>query len=510
MKKKLNFDFAGSSWFAALVLGVLTWFGYLNVISAPFILDDVWGIRDNPSAGDASQIFAHPVSFLRAFMIFVSYTIGHYDPAAYRMFNFAFHFGTALMLFLIIRELFNRRYAWMASVMYVVHPILIEAVTWISSLPSPQYSFFFMLSLFCYIKFNKVKNIGWYIGSIAACIFSLLSAEKAVVLPAVIVLTEISFFSIKKHWKYTIPFFVLAILSAASIFLHIGERVQSFQQNFYVERIIYNPLIHWPYSITSYLQMIFWPYNLTIYHADESLSIPLFVVRCIIFVIFVAGIIVSYKKARPIFYWLMFFIITLSPTMLPINIVWMVAERYAYLATAGVIAAAAYPLYLLSKKKKYTALVYIFVGLCTIGLLIKTISRNSDWQSEDDLWIATVKNSPYSPNAHNNMGDYYMRHNDVKNAIREFSLSVKLKPNYGDAYHNLGLAFLADKQYDNALAAFKQAVKLNPRLWQSLVNLALLYNAAGKQQEAHQYAVEARKYGPPDNSSIQIMNERIK
>lgn len=175
------------------------------------------------------------------------------------------------------------------------------------------------------------------------------------------------------------------------------------------------------------------------------------------------------------FFWLSFFIITLSPTMTPFGVSWVVAERYVYLGAIGIYAAFMIFVDKLIKQEKLRNAAAVAFAVIVVLLMGRTIIRNMDWKTSDGLWLATAKTSPSSPNNHNNLGDLYGRQGKNDLAIKEYKTALALKPNYADVYHNMANTYVSMKDYDNAIINYKKAVEINPNLWQSDQNLAALY-----------------------------------
>lgn len=196
--------------------------------------------------------------------------------------------------------------------------------------------------------------------------------------------------------------------------------------------------------------------------------------------------IISFKKSKWVFFWLVFFWLSLSPTLTPFRLNWIVAERYLYLPSIGIFAILAWVLDKLSQKKQYQYLIFGLFILVIILLSGRTILRNIDWKNEDNLWIATGKTSPSSPNTHNNLGDVYGRRGDKEGALREFQTAIALKPNYADAYHNLANTYMELKQIDKALENYQKATEFNSGLWQSYQNIAAIHF----QQKQYDLALE--------------------
>jgi len=187
------------------------------------------------------------------------------------------------------------------------------------------------------------------------------------------------------------------------------------------------------------------------------------------------GLVILWKKNRLIFFWLAFFIISLLPTLTPFGISWIVAERYVYLGTVGIIAITSYGLMGLINNKKTEAIGYLIFIIIILSLMTRTIVRNFDWENQDTLWLAAAKTSPSSAQNHNNLGDLYGRHGDLKRSAEEFRIAIKLNPYYADAYHNLGNTYQQMGSPAAALENYQLALKYNPNLWQSYQNIAAIY-----------------------------------
>jgi Tfp pilus assembly protein PilF len=211
---------------------------------------------------------------------------------------------------------------------------------------------------------------------------------------------------------------------------------------------------------------------------------------------FFAFIAWSFKKNRQIFFWSSFFIIALLPFLTPLRISWIVAERYVYLGSLGIIVLIALALNKIGELMKNKKIIWIIFILLIIALATRTILRNFDWKNQDTLWLATAKTSPSSHQNHNNLGDMYTRHGDYDKAIEEFKKAIELKPNYGDAYHNLANVYHLKGQDDLALENYQKALSFNANLWQSYQNIAAIYFTQQKFDLAKESMEKALKINP--------------
>ncbi|OGE37622.1 hypothetical protein A3D79_01710 [Candidatus Daviesbacteria bacterium RIFCSPHIGHO2_02_FULL_39_8] len=303
---------------------------------------------------------------------------------------------------------------------------------------------------------------------------------------------EFSFGNLRRNWPKSIGFVIILIAYIFVNLASLGERESTLQTAHYQEKGIDNIFFLIPVALSSYFELIFWPKILTLYHSELFFNAFSFTVKSFLTMVFFLSAGLAFFKNRYLFFWLSFFFIALSPTLTPFRLNWIVAERYIYLPGVGIFASFAYLLEKLIQSKKKLSAVFVVLFIAIIAALtIRTIIRNIDWKNEDNLWIATGKTSPSSPNTHNNLGDVYGRWGDKQKALGEFQKAIQLKPNYADAYHNLANTYLELGDDKQALENYQKAASLNPILWQSLQNIAAIYYQQKKYGQAQDYIQKA-------------------
>jgi len=485
------------NWKALAFLAFLIFTVYLNSLGNDFVSDDIPVIKDNPEIGKISYFWKPPYFNinLRLLIVFLTHKIFGLNPAFYRLSNILFHLGSVWIIYLLIACFFSSPVPFFTAGIFAVHPILTEAVTWISGGPYPYATFLILLSFFLYILSIKRKKL--YLFSILAFILSLMSYPSATVFSLILLTFEVTFGNIRKNWKKLIPFFALSGVWGLLHLGKIGQRVTALETAYYQKPGIDSPLIKIPIAVTSYFELIFWPKNLTLYHSEEFYFSQIeYFLRLGLLILFLGAIVYFFRKDRRIFFWLSFFLIALSPTLTPLRIAWWVAERYIYLAALGIFVIAGLGILKIGQKFKNQELSWIIFALVILILSGRTILRNMDWKNQDTLWIATAKTSPRSPKNHNNLGDYYFRHGEYEKAIEEFKTAIELNPNYGDAYHNLANVYRQIGNTEEAIANYKKALSFNPNLWQSHQNLASRYFELGEYELALQELEKAVKINP--------------
>ena len=335
----------------------------------------------------------------------------------------------------------------------------------------------------------------------------------AVTLFLVFLLYEYLFGNLKKNWLKIIPFFLLNGIFGFIHILNIAPRLETFRTGYYQDEATYNPIFQIPLAITSYLELLVWPDKLTLYHTELS-SNPLDPwVRMGIVVLYLCSLIYFFKKNKLIFFWLSFYLLTLAPTLSPFRIAWIVAERYVYASSIAFFVIAGILLNRLTESKTMKIFRYSVIIIILILLTGRTVIRNIDWKTEDNLWFATARTSPSSYVNHNNLGNVYARQGEFLKAEYEYLTALRLHPNYADALNNLGSVYVRTGRYGEAIDIYRSALNLNPDLWQSYYNLSLLFFRLGNLEMSRKYIKEAYARAPNEPAVqclIQLLNIKNK
>ncbi|HUV71480.1 MAG TPA: tetratricopeptide repeat protein [Clostridia bacterium] len=469
-------EFIRKNWPTLIFLTLLALTIYLNSLGNDFLSDDISSIRDNPKISNLNPEGGFSFIFnLRSSLLAITYRLFGLNPFFFRLTNLLCHLGSTLTLFTLMNFFFSPHIPLLVASLFAVHPILAESVTWISGGPYSISTFFLLLTFLVYIKSEKEKKISVYFISFMLFYLALTQAFQAVVFTGIIFWYELTLGSLRKNWKRLMPFTLTGFVWALYLFGLLGQRITALQTSFYQQGGLYNPLAQIPIAVSSYLSLIFWPSGLTLYHSEMAFTNSEFILRMIMIIGFIAIATYFIKKDKRTFFWLSFFIIALLPSLTPLKIAWIVAERYVYMGSIGIFVLVAYLVQKISERLNWKILPYLFLAVIIPLLSIRTIRRNRDWKNQDTLWLAAAKTSPSSPQNHNNLGDLYSRQGEFEKAVAEFKIAIELLPNYGDAYHNLANTYLQMGEIDLAIQNYQKALQTNSNIWQSYQNLAAIY-----------------------------------
>ena len=486
---------------AFLFLGILVSFLYLPFLGNAFVSDDIQGIVESVPTWNFISSFGWPhYIHFSTFLQYCTYRLFGLEPWAFRFVNILFHLGSVWLVYLIGKRLVKPSAAFVAALLFAVHPLVIESVTWISGGVYTQYTFWFLLSFWCYLQGKKR-----YLLSLLFFVLSVCTSEKALSLFLIFVVYEWLYGNVKKNWHSLIAFLIVNASLIVFYGLQISTRTQQLTASSYQSLSGYmNPLLQIPIAISSYVQLFVFPVGLTLYHSELHFPWWNFAIRAVVVSLFLGMTVYTLLKRKLIGFWLCWFVIGLLPTLTPLKIGWVVAERYVYFSLIGVCIAFGIGFDIVLHRKKlfvYSLCVGIllFLGYCT-----QTVYRNSQWRTEDTLWIATAVTSPSHPPTWNNMGDVYARAGNREKAAESFENAIRLNPQYADAYHNLGHTYLLMGKLSEAKQHLEQAISLNPYLWQSYRDLTVVAYEEKDFEAAKVFLSKALQLAPTDPTLLKL------
>ena len=138
-------------WSHILILVLAVAVLYLPTLDFNFVLDEHAGIERNNKIGDMTKVLDQPLLTPYYLLLNAINSVNGLKPNGLRLFNILFHLGVVTTGYvLVFRFTKSNAMAFFSALLFAVHPILTESVVWISSMYSPAYSVFIILSLIFY------------------------------------------------------------------------------------------------------------------------------------------------------------------------------------------------------------------------------------------------------------------------------------------------------------------------------------------------------------------------
>jgi len=400
--------------FILFFLFILTTSIFFPIISADFSpIDDHRMLKLNKKA--LPDISTH--SFIN---IFTSYNEGLYHPlvtlsysiektifglvpAIFHFNNILLHLANILLVFLVLFKLSKSFWlSFIVASLFAIHPTRVEVVAWISARKDLLYSFFYLLSIWFYIKtYDSNKKKIYLTLSVIMFLFSCFSKAMAITLPFVLILIDLytNNFNKQKLKIYLLYIFITFIFICITTNIHYFTKY-NFTENNNINTIFnfFNITINFinsHFNILFYLDKLILPINLKCaypYFYDIHSMPPTYILYSpIVLYILIYLSFLSLRKTKVIFYGFLFFLITIIPVIgiLPIE-AFAVADRYTYIPYLGlffIFAKAIIYFYNKNKFRQYGKVIIITIFI-TIFITLGNLSykRTIEWQNNSINW----------------------------------------------------------------------------------------------------------------------------
>lgn len=477
-----------------LLLIFLVLIAYIYTLNYELVSDDIEAITNNKRIGDIMFALTSVRSSLWQLLHFFSYKIGGQTPGVYRIINISAHLFNVILVYVLVNKLSRRNIALATAAIFAVHPVMIEAVTWISGGAYALYTTFLLASFITFIYSETEKKTSLTVMSLLFFVLAILTSERTVVFPLLLIVYSFVFQK-KINWSRILPFIIVALVAGSVFAVHIGPRLYTVKKSLTQNATAGDNYILTPISITSYLHLLYWPDNLTLYHADPFTD-EQYIGMVMVTLVFLALYIFLFFRERKLFFWFSFYLIILVPMITPLRIASTVAERYIYMASIGLIFITVYTVwYYTARKNQSTIFNIIMIGVVS-ALLVRTTLRNQDWSTRETFWRTTVQSSPVSYQSHYNYALILRSKGKYAEAVDEFNKTILLKTDYSQAYFDLALTLQKMNKIAAAVEAYKKSVAYDPTASGAWNNLANLYFRYGKYPEAAQYMLNAVANSP--------------
>jgi tetratricopeptide (TPR) repeat protein len=529
-----------------ILLGLLA---YSNTFSVPFHYDDKFVIVGNPIIKDLSY-FIEPSKasdfkgqfeykkFKNRYVGYLTFALNYkfhgLDVTGYHIVNLLIHIINSLIVYIFLVLTFQTPYmrksrvrdyagyiSFFTALLFAVHPIQTEAVTYIWQRVTSLTAMFYLLSLTAYIKSRigchktelHVKEAGrwarkqgfYYVTAVIFAVLAMKTKEIAFTLPITIALYEIMFLegSLRKRVLSLIPLFLtMLIIPISHIDLDkpIGEFMGSVSEATRDKSELSRPdyLLTEFRVIVTYLRLVFVPVSQNLgydYPLYSSFFNPgVFLSFLLLLLIFGLGIFLLYRyrktvtDTRLIAFGIFWFFITLSVESSIIPIRGVIFEYRMYLPSIGIFASVVTVIFSGASKikerwKMTVVTTVLFLFIVSVLLSMTTYARNDVWKSEISLWSDVVSKSPESIDARYSLGNAYREAGLYHKAITEYKIVADKSPNDG-IYNNLGLAYQSAGLINKAAESYTIATEVNPEDYLAYSNIARIYISSGQFDKA--------------------------
>ncbi|MEI7660995.1 MAG: tetratricopeptide repeat protein [Bacteroidota bacterium] len=488
--------------------------------------DDQGYILENPLLRDFSfyKLFSlywmgnyHPLTML---LFTVGSKVFGFNGLLFHLVNLCFHLFNVFLVYRLSEKLVpgNLFVAVLTSVLFGIHPMHIESVTWISELKDVLYATFFLLSLNIYIRYIKEGRKIFYGLSLFFFLLSLLSKGQAVVLTPVIILVDI-------FWKrrYTpaviaekIPFLVFSI-GFGLLALKAQQSVSALSYGMVDANRNY---LFGFYNYVFYLLKILYPDVLSGVHPYSPVSQGhLYTFTAGFFLLLAAGIWGSVKTGSRTFFGLAFFVITISIVVkfIPVGEA-LLAERYTYIPYIGPFLLLSLFFSWLLQKPKYKAAGIALLSVYLVSLLVSGYFYLNTYKNSETYWLNTIREYPLYGRAHYALALHYTSINQPGKAIEQNSEAIRLaasgdRKDLANLYVNRASIYINKlSDYSNALNDYRMLLELDSLNKDVSFNMGYCFANLNRNEEAVSSLKRQLRHDPGNALSyyfLSVCNTRL-
>jgi tetratricopeptide (TPR) repeat protein len=468
-------------WPYALGLGLALFTAFIiygPAMRGPFVFDDPYLPFLNPNTARGSflswLVGVRPMLMVTYWM---NFTTAGTDPYPYKIVNVLFHFGSAVLVWLIVSKLLSwagveksirRVLAVFGGLLFLVHPMQTESVAYVASRSENQ-SVFLFNAAFALFLYRRSVAITW---RVAAGVLILLAAafftkEHTAVLPALLLLTDyfwspgFSISGIRRNWKLYVPTAVGAI--GGALFLYFWVLRSATTAGFGMRDL--GPLDYFLSqcrAIWIYIRMFLLPYGQNVDH-DFPVSRGLLdhgAILGLVALIAVTAAAWIYRRRFPLasYGWLAFLIL-LAPTSSFLPIRDLLVERRLYLPFIGLILICCEFLSRLPVSRKALA---GGLGAVLVICAFLTFERNQLWSNDVALWQDAADKSPHKVRPQFQVAFAYYSLGQCARAVSEYGKAAQLAKPDATLLVDWATALDCAGDENGALEKLKAAAAMTP------------------------------------------------
>jgi len=445
----------------------------------------------------------------------------------HHMMNLLFHIGNSLLLFLVFKSMTKALWesAFVAA-LFALHPLHVESVAWVAERKDVLSTFFWMLTMFVYIKYADKPGVMKYLLVCTFFILGLMAKPMLVTLPFVLLLIDYwPLDRLQKRWaekahnskrsKLSLtgliaektPLFALAAVFSVIAFLAQGEAVQSLGEFQFKARVA-NALV----SYVSYIRKMFWPSDLAVFYPYQQ-TMPVWQASVSGFLLlFVSFSAVEMGRKRP-YFWVGWFwyLGTLIPVIGLIQVGnHAMADRYTYIPLIGLFIIVSWGISDLSRKWRYRKqVISVSVGVLILILSVCSWVQVRHWKDSIALFSHTITVTDDNWMAHNNIGFPLLQEGRNQEAIKHFTEAVRIRPDYAEAHVNLANTYALEGRFAEAMQHFSDAIRIKPNFFDAHMNLGVIFARQGNLDRAVHHFSAALRVNPDNVTAHQYLSRAL-
>ncbi|MEM6726553.1 MAG: tetratricopeptide repeat protein, partial [Bacteroidota bacterium] len=437
----------------------------------------------------------------------------------FKFFSILLHLLNAFLVFKVVRSLFEPwTYALVAMLLFAVHPMQVESITWTTaSMKVGMFTAFFLAACWTYLRFIDTKKQSMLIWTFVLFLLSCMSKEQGLALSVVLILLD--YMKGRDVFSTNVLLeksgFLVVSLIFGFVTLRASANMQGADQLF--EYAAIDRILFVSYAIAAYWFNTLVPINLSAFYTyplETEISFafkvaPLFVGGLLAVLIWAFR---QHKKV--VVFAIVFFFLNLGLTLLSQILATrdvMMADRYMYLPIIGLFVLMAYGLHEARDRFKLSnQVVFGVLGIYIAALAFGTYQRSTVWQNSisvfsDVIEKADKKGGTLSPSlslVYNNRGIAYKDNQQIDLAKADYERAIQVNPADAKTFTNLGNLQFLSNDFNGAIQNYTKSINLKADSESSWSSRGAAYASLGNYNQAEQDLLKALEINPTHNDAL--------
>ena len=469
------------------------------------------------------------ITFHGIFWAFSGSHIGNYHPLTWlshmldvhwfglnsgihHLVNVLIHAVNGILIFLLFQKMTANKWpSLLIALLFVIHPVHVESVAWISERKDLLSTFFWLLTMRVYINYTVKRGTIRYLLVILFFLMGLLCKAMLVTLPFVLLLIDywpLKRFYMKKEPSVGRQNVLLLIIEKVPLFLFsFGFSLVAFLSQRsgggVISKAIYplgTRLANAFVSYMMYISKMVWPSDLAVFYPHPGTVQIWQTIAAAALLAVITFLSFAHARKRPWYLigWL-WYLGTLVPVIGFVQIGnQAMADRYSYVPLIGLFIMVAWGMEELWTKRRLKRV--MITCLISVLLIYAAIAWNQVgyWKNSQSLYKHALSVTKDNYLAHNNLGMVFYNQGRLKKALPHFREALRFKPQYIQANNNMGMALIRIGYPAKALPYLGSALRVNPNYAEANNNMGAAFLKLGKAEQARVYFERVVSLQPKD------------
>jgi hypothetical protein len=321
--------------------------------------------------------------------------------------NLLLHLANSLLFFQLLRRFFSADAAFIAALVFAIHPLHVESVAWISQRKEVLSYFFLMIASHAYVSYKQGGQRKHYLASVAAFAAALMAKPMAVSFPVLLILIdywplnrwpnlkdgrELGTYILEKS-----PFIAFSVFACAMALVSHSNAIDVVVDYSLGERIVIACMAY-----VEYLKQFIVPLNLAFYYPMPALNPGLmFWISVALLLVLTTASIIFGRRIPCLFTAWWWYVIALLPVIGLVKVGGQfVADRYTYLPLSGILLALAYAVDRLSSHAEFKQNLPGIAAVLVFAYGLLTYSYVGSWRDDISTASRAIQATPNNPIAY--------------------------------------------------------------------------------------------------------------